>query len=206
MLSVSNIGGIDMSIKREKNIKGVITLEACICVLSFLILMLLLSSLFVMFLAQNVTAHTILQVSESMSIDSYSAKHIGTGGAGSVSSVMVSVSDFIGGLFGVPSDNPSFTSRKDLDSLSEEERDAEVDSLVKSRFIGYLSGGDETKADEFLEQINIVNGLDGIDFTGSYIDDGMLYVVLKYKLEYDFNIWGVGDIDVEQKACAKLWK
>lgn len=195
-----------MSIDREKNIKGVITLEACVCVLSFLILMLLLSSLFVMFLAQNVTAHTVLQVSESMSIDSYSAKHIGTGGAGSVSEVMVSVGDFLGGLFGFPSDDPDFTSRKDLDDTNKPASEAEIASLARTRFIGYLSGGDETKADEFLEQINIVDGLDGLDFSGSCIKDGVLYVVLKYKLEYDFNIWDVGDIDVEQKSSAKLWK
>jgi len=191
-----------MKNKQENNIKGVITLEACVCVLSFLILMLLLSSLFVMFMAQNATAHTILQTSESLSIDAYSAEHIGTGGTGSVSEVVVGIGEFIGDLFGIAQDNPSFVQKEDLSTVSE----TELASIVKTRFVGYLTGGNETEADEFLERMNIVDGLDGLDFTGSYVDNDTLYIVLKYNLEYDFNIWNVGTVEVEQTTCSKLWK
>lgn len=191
-----------MKNKKENNTKGVITLEACVCVLSFLILMLLLSSLFVMFMAQNATAHTVLQTSESLSIDAYSKEHIGSGGTGSVSEVVVGIGEFIGDLFGIAQDNPSFVGKDDLSTASE----TEIASIVKTRFVGYLSGGNVIEADEFLERMNIVDGLDGLDFSDSYVEDGVLYITLKYKLEYDFNIWNVGTVDVEQKACSKLWK
>ena len=61
-------GGIDM---RWGDQRGMVTLEACVSVLSFLLLMLLLSSLFVMFMAQNMTAHALLQTAESLSLDAY---------------------------------------------------------------------------------------------------------------------------------------
>ena len=181
---------------------GVITLEACVAVLSFLILMLLLSSLFVMFMAQNATAHTVLQTSESLSIDNYSAKHIGTGGFSNASDAVVSIANFIGDLFGVPDDNPNFTGKDKLADASEDD----LPKIINKRFIGYLSDGDEKEADRLLKQMNVVNGLDGLDFTDSYVEDDTLYIVLKYELEYDFNIWNVGKVPVKQTACSKLWK
>ena len=74
---------------------------------------------------------------------------------------------------------------------------------LKSR-LGF--GGDEEEADEMLTRMNVVNGLDGLDFSGSYVANNTLYIVLKYQLEYDFNIWDLGTVDVEQKTCSRLWK
>ncbi len=181
---------------KKRDIKGVITLEACVTVLSFLILMLLLSGLFVMFMAQNITSHTILQTSQSLSLDAYSTSRTKSE-SGTIGGI---VSDFAMGLFGNADENPSFvTDDKWYDS-------DDVTSTIKTRFVGYLTGGDEDKADELLEQINVVGGLDGLDFTNSYIADDTLYIVLKYKLEFDFNIWDVNTTDVEQTTCSKLWK
>lgn len=181
---------------------GVITLEACISVLSFLVLMLLLSGLFIMFMAQNMTAHVVLQTSESLSIDAYAAEKIGTGGKESVSEILVSVGDFIAGLFGKEDNNPEFTTREKWYDGSEKE----IATTIKTRFVAYLSGGDESAADEQLERMNIVNGLDGLDFSNSYVRDNTLYIVLDYELEYDFNIWGLGKVPVKQTTCSKLWK
>lgn len=181
---------------------GVITLEACVSVLSFLILMLLISSLFVMFMAQNTTAHVILETSESLSLDAYAAEHIGTGGWGSTSEIVVSVSDFISGLFGKDEDNPNFTTREKW----YEGTNTELADTIKTRFVAYLTGGDEKEADEFLENMNIVDGLDGMNFSDSYVENDVLHIVLKYELEYDFNIWSVGKVQVKQTACSRLWK
>lgn len=186
---------------KKKNDKGVITLEACVAVLSFMILMLLLSSLFVMFMAQNVTSHAILQTSQSLSMDVYSIERL-TVDSDSIGSVGDYLGQFVTSLFGSPDDNPSFvTNCKWYEGEKEE-----IAEVVKTRFVGYLTGGDETEADEFLERMNIVDGLDGLDFTGSYVENDTLYIVLKYKLEYDFNMWNAGAVEVEQTTCSKLWK
>jgi len=82
----------------------------------------------------------------------------------------------------------------------------DVSEAVKSRFVGYLNGGNEEEASSFLKNLNIVNGLDGLDFSGSYVENDTLYVNLKYEMEYDFQPANMENIKVEQTACSKLWK
>ena len=180
---------------------GAVTLEACVSVIAFVLLMLMLSSLFVMFMAQNLTAHATLQSAQSLALEAYSINKLQKedGKLGSLDQIF---SDFVAGLFGSPENNPGFVSEERLESLEE----ADLAQAVKKRFVGYLAGGDETEADRLLLMLNVVEGLDGLDFSKSSVQDGVLYIVLNYKLEYDFNVWNLGTIDVEQKACSKLWK
>lgn len=185
--------------------RGVITLEACVSVLSFLILMLLLSSLFVMFMAQNATAHAVLQTTQSLSIDSYAGDKIGTGGTGSVSDVVVSIGTFFDGLFGSSNNNSDFANNEKWYDVTSNDN-SKIAAAAKTRFIAYISGGDEQEADKTLKHMNVVDGISGIDFSESYIANNTLYVIANYKLQYNFNIWNVGDVDVKQEACSKLWK
>lgn len=179
--------------------RGMVTLEACVSVLSFLILMLLLSSLFVMFMAQNMTAHALLQTAESLSLDVYTitTMKLDDTSIGSVGQILGKITTK---LHGDSVSNPYFVT----DTAWYDEQTT-TEAAVRSRFIGYLAGGDEDRARELLKQMNVVKGLDGLDFSESYVADGTLYAVVKYELEYDFNIWNVQPEEVEQKACAKLW-
>lgn len=192
---------------KDNKQRGAITVEACVSVLTFMILMLLLSGLFVMFMAQNVTAHVTLQTSESLSVDAYRIEHL-MKEEGKIGSIGENLGQFITKLFGSSSDNPYFVTDNHWYNGNEEQ----IEQAVKTRFIGYLTGGDqpgetaEVKADEILRRLNVVDGLSGLDFSGSYVENGTLYVVLKYDLEYDFNIWGLGTVEVEQRSCSKLWK
>lgn len=186
---------------KDSKQQGAITLEACVSVLSFMVLMLLLSSLFVLFMAQNVTAHTVLQTSESLSLDVYAIESL-MKEEGKIGSVGENLGQFITKLFGSSSDNPYFVTNDRWYT----EGATQLESTIKTRFVGYLTNGDETEADEMLTRMNVVDGLDGLDFSKSYVSNDTLYIVLDYNLEYDFNIWGLGTIEVEQKACSRLWK
>lgn len=180
---------------RRKEEKGAITLEACVSVLAFLVLMLMLSGLFKLFMAQNATAHTLLQTSQSLSLDVYSAEKIGNGGLGSVG-------ELINGLFGLIN-NDDFTA---YEKCYEEGGNEVKATAIKERFVGYLAGGDTEVADAFLKRVKVVDGLDGLDFSESYVVDDTLHIVLKYELEHDMNVWNVENIEVRQTACSKLWK
>lgn len=186
---------------QEHRQRGAVTLEACVSVLSFMVLMLLLSSLFILFMAQNVTAHTVLQTSESLSLDVYAIESL-MKEEGKIGSVSANVGQLVTKLFGSSSDNPHFVTNNRWYAADA----TDLESTLKTRFIGYLANGDETAADELLTRMNVVDGVDGLDFSQSYVVDDTLYIVLKYKLEYDFNIWDLGTIEVEQKTCSKLWK
>ena len=75
--------------------------------------------------------------------------------------------------------------------------------VIKKRFVGYLTGGDEAAADEFLKNVKVVDGLDGLDFSESYVADDTLYIVLNYELEYDMNVWSMDPVNVRQTTCSK---
>lgn len=181
--------------KKEITQKGVITLEACISVLSFMMLMLLFAGFFRMFMAQNLTAHAVLETAQSLSLDAYSAEKIGSGNWGSVGELINNLFDYI--------NNDDFSSYQDWYS---DDADAAVKDIVRTRFIAYLSGGDKTAADMLLKRLNVENGVDGIDFSGTCVKDGVLYVTLRYQLKYDFKIGNLGKVEVYQKACAKIWQ
>lgn len=186
---------------------GVITLEACVSVLSFLILMLFLTSLFVMFMAQNVTGHVVLQTAQSLSLDVYRTNTL-IREEGKIVSLGDALTEFITTNVGSSEDSPYFiTDAYWYQNKEGDDPEPEiVAEVVKTRFLGYLSGGDEDEADALLKGMNVVNGLDGLDFSGCYVAGGDLYVVVKYELEYDFNLWNVKPMEVEQTACSKLWK
>lgn len=185
----------------RKDERGMITLEASVSVLTFLILMLFMSSLFVMFMAQNVTAHVALQTSESLSLDVYSIESL-MKEDGKIGSVGDNLGQFITKLFGSSDNNPYFVTNNRWYA----KESTTVPETVKKRFLGYLAGGDDVKADELLKNMNVVNGWDGLDFSESYVANDTLYIVLKYELEYDFNMFNVGTVEVEQRTCSKLWK
>lgn len=198
--------------EEQKSISGMLSLEACISVMFFLILMLLLAGFFRMFMAQNVTAHAALETAESLSLDAYAAEKIGNGGIGSVGELINSLIPYnsdenfssYNDWFSEESDDP-FESE-----LSKElyggKPDESVESAVKTRFIAYVSGGNADEADHFLKRLNVKDGLQGMDFSGSRVENNTLYVRIKYKLKYDFHLGDLGEIQVDQEACSRLWK
>lgn len=189
--------------KKHSN-SGVITLEACVVVVSFLILMLLLSSLFLIFMAQNITSHVALQATQSLATEVYSIDKLLLESSADATNVGDFLGDLIRDLSNVDTD-----AREDKTNFNFEAKWYEQDDVseaVKSRFVGYLNGGNEEEASSFLKNLNIVNGLDGLDFSGSYVENDTLYVNLKYEMEYDFQPANMENIKVEQTACSKLWK
>jgi len=181
--------------KQRNKERGMLSLEACVSVMAFLLLMLLVAGLFRMFMAQNATAHAALQTAQSLSLDAYAAKNVGNGD-------LESVGGLLGGLFGW-GNNDDFSSYDDWYS---DAPDVPLESAIKTRFVAYLTGGDAEAADAMLERLNVADGLDGIDFSKSHVTSGILYVVLSYQLEYDFKLGELGEIEVVQEASSKLWK
>ncbi len=185
---------------KKKNCDGMITLEACVSVLIFMTLMLIILGLFQMFMAQNATSHCLVQTSESLALDSYATSKLKS--SEWTDDIGTHISDLVTGLFGDADNNPSFVS--DV-AWYKGEGGTSLDSVIKTRFVGYMADGDEEKADKFLEAVNVVNGLDGLDFSDSKIVNGDLRIVLKYELEYSFKIWGLGKVPVSQKAVTRMW-
>lgn len=182
--------------------EGSITLEACISLFMFTFLMLFVAGLMVLYMAQAGMSHALLQTSESMSLDPYAIAQLNLTGAGVEASIGVYVSDLVTKLFGNNNSNPYFTTSQ---RWYRPENKSMIQSVAKKRFVGYLANGDESRAEDLLKKYNIVNGLSGLDFSESEVKNGDLYLVVKYKMEYEFNTFGIGQINVKQKAKVRLF-
>lgn len=192
-------------VKKLRSEKGLLSLEASIAVTIFIFLMLFLYSFFVVFEVRNEIGHTVLATANSMSIDAFENDKLGE-------------SDTFGQIFynlygHNTNDNTDFTDyRRWHDSTTETDADgnetisADFEGVIRDRFIAYLTGGQADKADSILKRYHIVDGKDGLDFTGSYVSDGKLFLSVKYKIQYEFDAFGLGELEFEQKACSKIWK
>lgn len=191
--------------KKIKSEKGLLSLEACIAVTIFIFLMLFLYSFFVVFEVRNEMGHVTLATANSMSLDAYENDTLGE-------------SDTIGQIFynvygqatNSQNDFTDFRKWYDDSTVTDENGNvtlsAEFADVVKARFIAYLTSGDADKAEEILKRYHVVNGVDGLDFSGSHISDGKLYLSVKYEIEYEFNVFNLGSNKFEHKVCSKLWK
>lgn len=213
--------------KKKEAERGLLSLEACISVTIFLFFMLFLYSFFIVFEARNEMAHVVLATTDSMSLDVYENSKIEKSGDlaqvisaiynlgsmnedGFVSSELwnevkkwdVEESEW-DGTISVPSGNFG-------DKPDEFGKKSAVSSLfaqvIRERFIAYLAGGDEAEANKLLKRYHIVGGVDGLDFSGSCIKSNKLYIKVKYTLEYEFNMFGLGTVEMEHSACSRIWK
>ncbi|MDE5770528.1 MAG: hypothetical protein K2I06_02700 [Ruminococcus sp.] len=184
---------------------GFVTLEALITVLFFMVIMFLFYGLFLMYMAQNATAHAVLQTSQSLSVDNYAANQIGDGNGfpNGIKDLMVKFFKSIDvGL--VPEDDDYFVSNTEMKTSTDKNN---VPEMVKKRFVAYLAGGDEAKADSMLKSMNVEKGLEGLDFSESEIvDSKYIKVVLMYQLNYEFQIAELGKVNVKQESLSKLWE
>lgn len=187
--------------------KGLLSLEACVSVTIFMFLMLFLYSFFTIFEARNEIGHVVLSASNSMAVDAFENTKLGNGG---------NMGQIIYNLYGVVtnSDNGFTDYRQWYDDWTQEDDDGNkslsdtFSEVVKERFIAYLTSGNSADANKILKKYKVKDGIDGLDFSGSYIDSskGNLYLKVKYTLEYDYNPFGFNGLEFEQSACSKLWK
>lgn len=203
--SVLCIGVTDMNRYKTKNEQGLLSLEACIAVTIFIFLMLFIYSFFVVFEVRNEMGHVTLSTANSMSFDVYENSTLG--GSGTVGQIFYNI---YGQATNSQNDFSDF--RKWYENSTETDADGNVAlstdfaDVIKARFVAYLTSGESDKADEILKRYHVVDGVDGLDFSGSYVSGGKLYLSVKYEIEYEFNVFNLGNNKFEHTVCSKLWK
>ncbi len=192
--------------EKQKNERGAITLEACVSVTIFTLFMLFFIGLFSMFHTQQTMSHAIIQSTQSLALETYGTKKLEfeIGGGSGITSLVTEAIAGIYDLVNQPSENFSDDSFwYNTASIGVAENAAAV--AAKARFIGYLTGGDEEKADALLKNMRVVDGLDGLDFSETKVENNVLYTTVKYKLEFMFTVGDIGVMDMQQTFSAKLW-
>ena len=175
---------------KRKASNGSITLEASIMVPMFIMLMLLVNGLFIMFMGQQIMTNALVQSAKSLSYDPYSTQRVGDGASSSLMEVFTDIFSAFG--TGHTSTSPWF---EDSDDVAAE---------AKNRFVAYLRAND-ADAKNLLNQIGVENGIYGLDFSESTVEDGILTVCLKYRQEFIFNTFGVASFERKTSVQVKLF-
>ena len=183
--------------KRIKNEKGMMTVEACMVLPLFMMLLLFFNGLIIMFSGQQMISHALLQSSNSLSMDAYANDIIGENDFTSSKNLVNKI------YASVAASTPSpkyFTSDQkwylDGDKIKKEAR---------NRFIGYFSGGDEDYVKDMLDTIGVVGGLDGITFEGEVDGNNDLKITVKYKQKFLFDINGLVTFDRKINIVTHMW-
>ena len=172
---------------------GLLSLEASIAVTIFIFLMLFMYSFFVVFEARNEIGHVLLSTADSLGLDAYSSNSLDDDN---------SLQGIIYGIYGhFAKTDGTFT---ETEKWFEDE--TKVEDVVRDRFLSYLAGGDITEADRILDELNVVGGFDGLDFSKSKVDGDDIVVTVEYELEYEFKVFNLANNAFSQTCSSKLWK
>lgn len=189
--------------------QGSLILETSIVLPIFILIMVFILGIFNVVYAQNQMVHTLVQMSSSLSMDSYLTGKVNSiekveGGFDGLDDVFIELKRNVIG------NDPHFTSKKewfylDADHPLERGTVATADSTIaKNRFIGYLTGGDEKAAEKRLDALGVVNGLNGMTFTMQY-DGTDVIVTIEYTLQFWADYFGIGKVPMKQTIRAKRW-
>lgn len=176
---------------KRKDILGSITLEAALMVPMFIILMLLVNGFFVMFMGQQIMAHTLVQSAKSLAYDPYSPQRVSAEEENELADMFVDIFSFVGGDY--------VSSLQWYDGSY-----PDLEGIVEERYIAYLDDS-RTEANELLESIGVQNGIGGLDFSGCSVEDDVLTVKLKYTQEFVLDAAGLTAFERELSVKVKLF-
>lgn len=174
--------------RKNNSCRGSITLEAAIVVPLFIILMLLVNGFFVMFMGQQIMVHTLIQSAKSMAFDPYSSQRVSVNEEDDLADMFVDIFSFASG--GHMSTEKWY--EDDLDN---------IDDIIEERYIAYLRAS-RSDAKLLLDEIGVKDGLEGLDFSGSSLENGILTIRMKYTQEFIFNAAGLTEF--ERELCVKV--
>lgn len=182
--------------KRSKFEEGTLTLETALALPIFFFIFLSIFGFFGFIAARNQVRHALIQSVKSLSMDSYINEQISS----------TDKDDFVfwKNLPDLVMDIARSGNNEYYSSRSNWYSNTSGKDVIKKRFIGYISGGDESKAQESLKAMGVDNGINGMTFNYT-VTDGDLTVTVSYKLHNWFDFAGIGTFDMEETATAKMW-
>lgn len=182
----------------DDNRAGIISIEAAIGITLFLFAILFFYAMFYVTLARNLISHALLQTSQSMALDAYESNKFTADSNASWNAN--DVSQLLNNWLGIAGANNGYVDS----SRWYEGSVGNLAGVIRHRFASYLSGG-ESQTNERLKALGVEDGLDGMNFSGSYVKGGDLYIILKYEIEPWINFFHVTPIQMTLQARAKLW-
>lgn len=188
---------------KKSDEKGSLIIETSIVLPLFILVIVFVYGIFNIVNAENQIVHTLVQTTESLSMDKYNNEQMnsvfGYNSYDKVDSLWTGLDEAI--LEWIRSENsPYFSSKIKWYELNNNHKK----NVARSRFIGYLADGDEKAADRKLKALGVENGLDGITFDVRTTDEEVS-VNLKFTLKFWIDLNGLGKIPMEKTAVSHFW-
>ena len=177
---------------KVKSSEGSITLEACIVVPIFIMVMLVVNGVSVMFMGQQIMSHTLLQSTKSLALDPYSSQRVAADAEDDLADMFVDIFSIGHGDY--------ISTEKWY-----EDHPDNIEDLVGERFTAYLRAS-HSDADNLLERVGIEGGIAGLDFSESKFESGILTVRVTYTQNYLFNAGGLTSFHRTLCAQVKLFE
>lgn len=172
----------------KKNERGVLTVEASIVLCVFALFILFLFSFATIYRAENMVSHATLQAADAVALESYLRE---TAFETDEQKVLF-WANRLNGQDSISADS--------FESL----RTADLESITKEKF-ALAIGETLESADNILRKLGIDGGLDGIDFSESYVDLTTNDVIVKanYTMKMKFPVFGADQLVASKSAKAK---
>ncbi len=169
---------------------GMLTVESSIVLTLLLMAMLFLFSFARLYRAQNLMAHATLQTADAVALESFLRE---TALSSDVNDVVYLANSIT---------NSTAISAEGLESL----RSANLPKIAREKFVAAVAAT-EQEADIKLRSLGVRDGLDGVDFSQSYMDLGRddVIIVAIYDLEMQFPVFGGGNLTVNKTAKTKTF-
>ncbi|MGN0316844.1 MAG: hypothetical protein ACI4E1_02800 [Lachnospira sp.] len=197
--------------KMSRNNSGSITLEACIVLTLFIFFVLTLYSFFMVFEIQGKISTTLLQCSQSLSLDSFNIdKTYVDFDEDEELDAFPYLVDKLGMQKSIINEKNVTRNNQWYKEPSSASENSELQRVIKDRFIAYLTAeGTDSAAKDLLEQFRIEDGISGLDFSESKIDDNNnLVIKVKYRVNYVFDCPTIGlePLQFGQSTTSHLWR
>lgn len=187
-------------IKKKRCKKGTVVIETAIALPAFFFMFLAIYGLFVVFLARNEVRHALTQTAKSLSMDSYVLEKVDTTGEGG-NAIANSFTEVATMFIRWITTDDYFSART---KWYQSDNSSTGQGIIRDRFIGFVSGGDETEANKYLKNLRVKDGVDGFTFE-YHITDGVMTLQVDYTVEFWFHLFGLEDIPMSETYTVKMW-
>ena len=188
-------------LKTRKNRKGTVTIETAIFLPIFFFVFMAIFGVFGIILARHQVRHAFFQATKSLSKDSLITERVDK--RSDDGNLFLNNFGEIATLFirwVIDGDNYSSSEKWYATSNS-----TDGQKIGKDRFVGFLAGGDENKADAYLKNLRVKNGLSGVTFE-YYVENGEMTITINYTVEYWVKLFGAEQIPMSHTLKTKMWR
>lgn len=180
----------------QKN-RGALVIEASIAMTAFIFLILFFLNFAQIYQAQSFVSHQAFQTSQTLAVESFPREKVGESGT---LEAITKVMDFYAWATGADKGDFFTEGYRSLGTVGD------LNAIVREEFIRSYGESHDNAYDDIntkLKRLGIVDGFEGLDFSGTTISSSVIEVHVTYKVQLKFSFFGLKEVTLHKTACSK---